>query len=223
LLPGDRTTTDSTTAADWASALRAYQEGSEDGINSLYLLFRSDALRCLCHQIALQDMEDTLHDAFTDFLQAIRAGRLRDPERARSYAYTILKRRTIRWIHGTSRARLLPCVEEVSDVLVDEHYQNPEEAAERNERIGLVIRLLRSMDAKDREIITRFFLLDETSERLCADLHLNDSQFRLAKSRAKGRLMGRFIAMGLCAQSRHPAGRESRHLRESLRTAQELR
>jgi len=40
---------------------------------------------------------------------------------------------------------------------------------------------------RDREILTRFYLQEQTQEEICAEMNLSDTQFRLLKSRAKAR------------------------------------
>ena len=49
------------------------------------------------------------------------------------------------------------------------------------------------LSARDREILTRFYLQEQTQEEICKEMILSDTQFRLLKSRAKARFaeMGR--------------------------------
>ena len=47
--------------------------------------------------------------------------------------------------------------------------------------------VLRSISVRDREILTRFYLMEETQEEICEEMNLSDTQFRLLKSRAKAR------------------------------------
>jgi len=57
----------------------------------------------------------------------------------------------------------------------------------RKQNEDLLRQVLRSMSSRDREILTRFYLHEQTQEQICADLNLTDTQFRLLKSRAKAR------------------------------------
>jgi DNA-directed RNA polymerase specialized sigma24 family protein len=50
-----------------------------------------------------------------------------------------------------------------------------------------VERILRSISRRDREILTRFYLLEQTQEQICSQMGLSENQFRLLKSRAKAR------------------------------------
>jgi len=47
--------------------------------------------------------------------------------------------------------------------------------------------ILRSLPDRDREILTRFYLDEQTQEQICEDMNLTETQFRLLKSRAKAR------------------------------------
>jgi DNA-directed RNA polymerase specialized sigma24 family protein len=47
--------------------------------------------------------------------------------------------------------------------------------------------VLRELSDKDREILTRFYLHEQTQEEICDDMGLSETQFRLLKSRAKAR------------------------------------
>jgi len=44
------------------------------------------------------------------------------------------------------------------------------------------------MSARDREVLTRFYLREESPERIREEMGLTETQFNLLKSRAKARL-----------------------------------
>ena len=54
------------------------------------------------------------------------------------------------------------------------------------------MRILRSSPPRDREILVRFYLREQTPAEICRDLDLTENQFRLIKSRAKAR----FVELG---------------------------
>ncbi len=61
--------------------------------------------------------------------------------------------------------------------------------------------VLKGLTARDREILTRFFLLVQSEDEICAEMGLMETQFRLLKSRAKAR----FAELGRKALTRrHP-------------------
>jgi RNA polymerase sigma-70 factor, ECF subfamily len=48
-------------------------------------------------------------------------------------------------------------------------------------------RVLESLSRRDREILIRFYLQEESQDQICRDMELTETQFRLLKSRAKAR------------------------------------
>ena len=57
----------------------------------------------------------------------------------------------------------------------------------RKERAELMARVLGSISRRDREILTRFYLREQSQEQICEEMELTETQFRLLKSRAKAR------------------------------------
>jgi len=51
----------------------------------------------------------------------------------------------------------------------------------------LALRVLNSVRKRDREVLIRFYLKEQTAPEICRDMDLSDTQFRLIKSRAKTR------------------------------------
>lgn len=59
-----------------------------------------------------------------------------------------------------------------------------------SEKHEIITRALESLTDRQREILIRFYLMEQTQERICREMRLTDTQFRLMKSRAKA-LFGR--------------------------------
>ena len=53
--------------------------------------------------------------------------------------------------------------------------------------LSLILAVLERMSARDREILSRFYLCEQPQEQICEAMDLTDTQFRLLKSRAKAR------------------------------------
>jgi len=70
---------------------------------------------------------------------------------------------------------------------VSDYRNTPEEAAIQRQHEEVAEIVLRSISGRDREILTRFYLLEQTQEEICVEMKLSDTQFRLLKSRAKAR------------------------------------
>jgi RNA polymerase sigma factor (sigma-70 family) len=80
--------------------------------------------------------------------------------------------------------------------------QNPEQKAIQGEKAGIMLKVLRGISSRDREILTRFYLYEQTQEQICAEMNLSETQFRLLKSRAKAR----FGQLGKRRFGKNPAG-----------------
>ena len=52
---------------------------------------------------------------------------------------------------------------------------------------SLAATVLKTISARDREILTRFYLQEQSQEQICQEMSLTETQFRLLKSRAKAK------------------------------------
>lgn len=71
--------------------------------------------------------------------------------------------------------------------LIPDQATSPEQNLLHSESVELMQRILRGIPERDREILTRFYLQEQTQEQICAEMGLSETQFRLLKSRAKAR------------------------------------
>ena len=171
---------------DWAGLVNRIRDGDAAGMEELYRLFSRGIRFYLCRQLGAQEIEDKVHDTFLIVVQAIRRGELREPERLMGFVRTIVRRQVAAHIDNAVQTRKeqagLQSGYSVSDVR-----NNPEEDAIAHQHRDIMTRVLRSIPRRDREILTRFYLLGESQERICAEMDLSETQFRLLKSRAKAR------------------------------------
>jgi RNA polymerase sigma factor (sigma-70 family) len=90
-----------------------------------------------------------------------------------------------------------------STVRIADPRGNPEDAAIFHQRNELIQRVLQELGKRDREILTRFYLREQSQEQICAEMSLTETQFRLLKSRAKARF-GELGKKKLAARASHP-------------------
>lgn len=69
------------------------------------------------------------------------------------------------------------------------------DGGEQRRQAEWVKTIVLKMDAPDREILTRFHFLEQSPERICRELSLTETQFRLLESRARSRF-GRLAEQG---------------------------
>ncbi|HRJ21228.1 MAG TPA: sigma-70 family RNA polymerase sigma factor [Bryobacteraceae bacterium] len=170
----------------WASVVARIREGDSAGVEELYGYFAQGVRLLLFRQLGPEHLDDRVHDVFLVVLEAIRDGSLREPERLLGFIRTVVRRHTVSAIHHVVDARRDALELDVQWNVAD-HADDPEESVIQAERVELIQRTLAEMTPRDREILTRFYLHEESAEQICEQMGLNETQFRLLKSRAKAR------------------------------------
>jgi RNA polymerase sigma-70 factor (ECF subfamily) len=160
--------------------------GETDGLEELYVLFSKGIRFYLCRQLGPQELDDKVHDTFVVVVQAIRRGELREPERLMGFVRTIVRRLVAAHIDRVVHTRRDQMDLELTLRIADPA-ENPEETAIFQQRADLIKRVLGELSTRDREILTRFYLREQSQDQICSEMALSDTQFRLLKSRAKAR------------------------------------
>src|SRR5262249_4952293 len=123
---------------------------------------------------------------FLVVVQAIRRGELREPQRLMGFVRTIVRRQVAAHIDKVVHSRR-DQMDFDSSLKVPDPHDNPEESAMFHQRNKLIQQVLGELSERDREILTRFYIYEQSQEQICREMDLTDTQFRLLKSRAKGR------------------------------------
>jgi RNA polymerase sigma-70 factor, ECF subfamily len=171
---------------DWISLVDKIRGGDAAAMDNLYRLFYRGVRFYLCRQLGIQDLDDKIHDTFVIVVQAIRRGELREPERLMGYVRTVVRRQVAAHIDEAVHNRREMIDIEDGTRLADAR-NNPEQIAIVDEQAELMAQVLRTISRRDREILTRFYLQEQSQEEICQDMGLTETQFRLLKSRAKQR------------------------------------
>ena len=171
---------------NWADLVRRIQGGDESGMEELYKIFAKGIRFFLCRQLGPQELDDKVHDTFLIVVQAIQRGDLREPERLMGFVRTVVRRQVAAYIDEVVHSRREEMDIEMGGRIPDRR-SNPEQSLAFRQKVELMKNVLRELSDKDREILTRFYLHEQTQEQICEDMGLSDTQFRLLKSRAKAR------------------------------------
>ena len=185
--------------SDWAALVARIRNGDETAMSELYRTFSRGIRYYLCRHLGSQELDDKVHDTYLIVVQAIQRGELRDPEKLMGFVRTVVRRQVAAHIDAAVHYRKEMADLEVGARVADGR-TNPEQAVIRDERTNLMLRVLRGISSRDREILTRFYLYEQTQEQICEEMGLSETQFRLLKSRAKarfGELGKRRIGSGL--------------------------
>jgi RNA polymerase sigma factor (sigma-70 family) len=177
---------DSETYAEWIALVDRIRLSDTDGMEELYMLFSKGIRFYLCRQLGPQELDDKVHDTFVVVVQAIRRGELREPSRLMGFVRTIVRRQVAAHIDKVVHNRRDQIDLDSSMRLVAPE-GNPEEKAMFSQRTEMINRVLGELSHRDREILTRFYLLEQGQDQICGEMALSETQFRLLKSRAKAR------------------------------------
>lgn len=171
---------------NWLALVESIKRGERSGMEELYRVFSRGVRFYLCRQLGPQDLDDKVHDTFVIVVQAVRRGELREPERLMGFVRTVVRRQVAAQIDRSVQSRR-DQTELASTAPVSDQADSPEEAAIVRQHEEVVETVLRGISGRDREILTRFYLLEQTQDEICEEMNLSETQFRLLKSRAKAR------------------------------------
>jgi RNA polymerase sigma-70 factor, ECF subfamily len=171
---------------NWTALVEKIKVDDQSGMEELYRVFSRGVRFYLCRQLGPQDLEDKVHDTFLIVVQAVRRGELREPERLMGFVRTVVRRQVAAHIDQAVHNRRQQVGLDSGTAVMDLN-RDPEETAIRQQHEQIARRVLNSISKRDREILSRFYLLEQSQERICAEMNLTETQFRLLKSRAKAR------------------------------------
>lgn len=146
--------------SEWADLVNRIKNGETDGIEELYRLFSQQIRACLNPEVGPEGLEERLRDALALATQPIRQGELQEPERLLDFVRTAINR---------------PAIDSEGS------------RAMRREEQVLMKRVLHELSDRDREILTRFYLQEQSQSKICLEMGLSETYFQLLKSRAKAR------------------------------------
>lgn len=174
------------TTVEWSELVAKVKAGEDEGMEQLYKLFSRGIRYYLCRQLGPQELEDKVHDTFLIVVNAIRRGDLREPERLMGFVRTVVRRQVAAYIESAVHTRREQADLETGITVADKK-QNPEQEAILRQKTALMKNVLESLNQRDRDILVRFYLMEQPQEQICREMSLTETQFRLLKSRAKAK------------------------------------
>ena len=183
LIDPEESATATAVYADWSDLVARIRSGQDDGMEELYQLFSRGIRSYLARQLGLRELDDRVHDTFLIIVQAIKLGQLGDPERLMGFVRTVVRRQVAAHMDQLE-GRKEPPQRVMSN---DPRQENPEEAVAFQRRTEVIDQVLEALSQRDREILTRFYLQEQSQDQICRELDLTETQFRLLKSKAKAR------------------------------------
>ena len=174
-----------TAEPSWALVVDRIRAGEASGMEDLYRIFSKGIRYYLYRQLGPQDLDDKVHDIFLIITQSIQRGDLRDPERLMGYVRTVVRRQVAAHIDVAVQARRNSELNDSRQTC--DRGLNPEGGLIERQNEELALRILNSLQKRDREVLVRFYLDEQPADRICQEMGLSETQFRLIKSRAKAR------------------------------------
>lgn len=162
--------------------------GEAAGQEALYRAFERGVRFFFARQLRGEDVEDKMHDTFLAVLTAIRGGGLREPSRLAGFVRTLAYRQLAAHLAEIVRHRTEP-LEAAEFGVPPQQALNPEQETLVSQRRQFAQRILKALPEIDRQILRRFYFEGQLPERICAELHISKTQFRLRKHRAKRRFV----------------------------------
>lgn len=171
---------------DLARLVERVRAGDRESILELYEFFRGPLYRYYLKHVGPQDVEDKIHDTYLILLGAIQRGAVRHPERLCGFVRTIMRRTSAAFIRVqvTNRNSAAP---DIVYNTIRHGGDDPEVIAARNNGTAIILRALSALSERDREVLTRFYIEEQSAEQIREELNLTETQYRLIKSRAKNR------------------------------------
>lgn len=168
---------------DWFEVVERVRVGDPTGVEALYHAF--NRLRWYFRRrLGPDPVDDCYHGLMVMLVTQIRDGKLRDPARLAGYVRTIARIQVVQQLQRKATQR---CESSPDDHEVAERGESFETQLARKEMVGIARRILCSLPARDRGVLIRFYLDEQSPEDIRKEFGLTENQFRLIKSRAKGR------------------------------------
>ena len=182
----DADPTNEFSAERWIGLVDRIRRNEASAMEELYRVFSRGIRYYLCRHLGPQELDDKVHDTFLIVVQAIQSGGLREPEKLMGFVRTVVRRQVAAFIDTAVHTRRDFADLELGGTVADGG-ANPEQQLLREERSNVMLKVLRGISRRDREILTRFYLYEQTQAQICEEMALTETQFRLLKSRAKTR------------------------------------
>jgi RNA polymerase sigma-70 factor (ECF subfamily) len=169
----------------YAGLVRRVEQGDPEGMADLYECILTGLRPYLASQLRQQDCRDKMHSIFIDVVVAIQHGQLRDPERLLGFARTIARRKIAGYIGMAIVDRHQVDIASVFSLASTQ--ASPETEMISREQRDLVRWTLAQLSGREREILSRFYMQEQTHQQICLEMGLTHTQYRLLKWRSKAR------------------------------------
>jgi RNA polymerase sigma-70 factor (ECF subfamily) len=171
-------------AADLVSRIRA---GDQQAEGELVERFGRGVLMILRRSTRNAAVSDDLYqDTFRIALEKVRQGDLRDSAKLGAFMCSVARNLVIEYFRRTARHENLT---EMAEAERPPHFApNQLEAVLQKERAAIVRQVINELpNDRDRQVLFRFYVVEDEKEKICADLGLTSLHFNRVLHRARER------------------------------------
>lgn len=172
---------------DWGDLVSRIQNSDPAALEQLYAFFEKGVRYFFLRALGPEELDDRVHDCFVIVTQALQAGELREPSRLMGYIRTVVRRQIAAVIHESVSRRRTHVDFADSLFTIADWKEDPEKSVVSRQREAIGRKVLGEISDRDREVLMRFYVHEQTYEKICDEMGLTYNQFRLLKSRAKAR------------------------------------
>jgi RNA polymerase sigma factor (sigma-70 family) len=168
----------------WHSLIERIRGGDSAACEELYSAAFQDVRRRL-QRFGDPHANDRTHDAYLATIQAIVNGEPHDPAALPGFIHAIARRMVCASLRERYKQRLREVVAQHLP-LSDSKLDLEEEIFIRQKREWLR-KALADLPSDQRDILERFYVLEQRPEQICEEMKLTETQYRLLKWRSKRR------------------------------------
>ncbi|BFM08632.1 RNA polymerase sigma factor [Halioxenophilus aromaticivorans] len=133
--------------------------------------------------------EDVFQETWRVAIEKVRKGDLRQPDRLPAFIHQIARNQVVMYYRKNSDTQETP---DDNDLVAPG--PSPEQALETRRIQDHVRGMIEQLDTpRDREILKRYYVLEEDKEQICEDLNLSSQHFNRVIYRAKTRMRSFFV------------------------------
>lgn len=161
------------------------RSGDSGAMGELYGAFCDRTSGYLRQRLGNQDITDLTHDVFLVVVEAIRRNQLDDPTRLMGFVKTVLQRKIAAHLRATIRRRNFE--QDITEYSVVDSGMRADQVVESRERTQIMRRVFSTLSQREREILERFYLEEQSEVQIRQEMKLTGTNYRVLKSRAKAK------------------------------------
>jgi RNA polymerase sigma-70 factor (ECF subfamily) len=161
--------------------------GDSRGEEMLYSALTKGLRYLAIRKVGYEQADECVHDTFIALMEKIKGGALREPAALLKYARVILERK-IGLIYDERRR----CPNDVDFDTIAATRSDEAPSSYLDLETALKAKLMKQalacLQTREREILLRFYIQEQTQEQIRNEMSLTETQYRLLKSRSKQKL-----------------------------------